>query len=507
LFVRALARDHESAVRTALGAGRWAMVRLTLHEAILLGLGAAPFAWGVASLVLLALATSLGEDLARVGSVTMGARTALVALALLLLTTALLAAWPAWHVATRTAHPRTASHVVTDAPSRRRVRRLLVGAQIACSTLLVVLALLFARSLDRLLDAPRGFDPTGVIALRYDLDWEQPKREIDALAERVLASTGSTPGVTATGIVDRFPLMGGTQSTRVRLFGEPTVPGDRPDVSVRSATPGYFAAMGIPFIGGGPYVDGRDAAARAQVVVNVAFARRYFGTTDVLGRRLAVDWENRDPRWLEIVGVVGDVRQGMRDEVPVPEVYRPWAQAFWPLLHVAVRGDGAPGMAARLRDRLRAEVPDHPIAQLTSLDEVMADGAREPRAIARALAVCALTTAGLAMIGLYGLLAGEMLGRRREVGIRLALGAREGRLRAWLLRPGAWLCAIGIVAGVVASVPVARAIESQLFGVTSSDLSVRAVSGLVLAAAAMCAAVVPAWRIVGPRALHALRYE
>ena len=507
LLVRALARDHEAVVRTALGASRWAMARLTLHETGLISLVALPGAWLVATFVLRTLGTVLGEDVARLADVTMGWRAAGVAAGLLVVTAFLLAAWPAWHMATRSAHPRVASHAVTDAPSRRRVRRSLVVSQVACSTLLVVMALLFAGSLRQMLDRPRGFDASGVIALRYDLDWEQPKGQIDALARRVLETLDRTPGVTAAGIVDRFPLQGGTQSTRVRIFGESGVPAERPEVSVRSATPGYFQALGIRFVAGAPYVDGLEAATRRQVVVNTAFARRYFGSTAVLGRRLSVAWEVGEVEWLEVVGVIGDVRQGVRDTAPVPEVYRPWARAFWPLLHVVIRGDRSPDLQARLRERLQRELPDQPIAQLAPLDDVLAARMQEPRSIARVLATCGATAAMLAMIGLYGLLAGEMLTRRREVGIRLALGARAWRLRAWLLRPGILLTAYGIAAGIVASIPAARVLESQLFGLRSDSLLERAIAAVLLMTAGVAAASVPAMRIVGQRALTALRYE
>jgi putative ABC transport system permease protein len=123
------------------------------------------------------------------------------------------------------------------------------------------------------------------------------------------------------------------------------------------------------------------------------------------------------------------------------------------------------------------------------------------------MAVCAGTAAVLAMIGLYGLLAGELLARRREVGIRLALGATMWRLRAWLVRPGVLLTATGVALGLAASIPAARALHSQLFGVGSDDLAARAVAALLLLLAGVLAALIPAWRVVGARALASLRYE
>lgn len=199
------------------------------------------------------------------------------------------------------------------------------------------------------------------------------------------------------------------------------------------------------------------------------------------------------------VGVVGDVRQSFRDEAPLPEVYRPWARAYWPLLHVAVRTDGGPNVLPRLRAALQQAVPDQPLAALAQLDDVIATGSRQAHALGRVMAACAVTAAVLAVIGLYGLLTSEMLARRREVGIRLALGARAWRLRTWLLRPGLWVTAAGVVLGLLASVPAARLLEQQLFGVRSDDLGVRVAAACILLLAGLLAALVPAYRVVKSR--------
>jgi putative ABC transport system permease protein len=505
LLVRALSRDHEAMVRASLGASRWAMVRLILHETSLIALAAVPGAWMVATLAVQVLVVSVGPDYARLADAAIGLSTAVAGACLLVLSTLLLAIWPAWHMAARAPGPGMASRSTTEASGRRHVRRVLVAAQVACSTLLIVMALLLSVSLRQMLERPRGFDAEEVITIRYDLDWEQPKARIDDVARRVLESVEQEPGVAAAGIADRFPLQGGTQSTRVRVFGEASVPADRPDVSVRSATPGYFAALRIPLLAGRTYADGLTPAAHREVVVNTAFAMRYFGTTDVLGRQISVDWEVGEVRWVEIVGVTGDIRQGVRDQAPVPEVYRPWSQAFWPLLHVAVRGDGRADLAARLRTRLQRDVPDQPIALLAPLDDVVALGTREPAMLARVVSTCSVAAALLAMLGLYGLIAGEVLARRREVGIRLALGARTWPLRGWLLRPALLLTLAGILVGLVASVPAARVVEAQLFDVGTDSPAVRIGAAMVVLSAGLLAAVIPAWRVVGAPAFAALR--
>lgn len=507
LLVRALARDQESSIRTALGAGRWAMARLALHEAGLLALLAMPFAWLVAMFVLRWLADALAADVPQLQTIGLGARTLLAGLAVLVTTVFLLSAWPAWHVATRGAKPFAAAHAVTDARSRRHVRRALVCVQVACSTVLVVLALLLSGSLREMLSRPRGFDAERVVVLRYDLDWEQPKAQIDELAGRVTRLAREVPGVTTVGVVDRFPLQGGTQSAKLQLFGEADVPGNRPDVSVRSATADYFAALGVPLVAGRLYVDDPAQPERREVVVNAAFARSYFPGQDPIGRKLAVRWDPGDPVWLEIVGVVGDLRRDLREEAPSPEVYRPWSQAFWPLLHVAVRTDGTPGTLARLQRHLMQQIPGHPIAMAGPMDDVLAQFSRGPAALSGVMTACAVTAAVLAMIGLYGLLASEMLARRREVGIRLALGARTWQLRTWLLRPGVVLVSLGIVAGLLVSIPAARALQSQLFGVGSGDWLPRVLAAGLLGVAGIVATLVPAWRLVGERTLRALRYE
>ncbi|BCS33366.1 hypothetical protein TBR22_A25930 [Luteitalea sp. TBR-22] len=507
LFVRAMARDHESSVRLALGAGPWAMLRLAFHEAFLIAVAAMPLAWYVASLVLRWLERALAEDVTGLTGVTMGARTVGAGLGVVLVTTLVLAVWPAWHVLTRPARPGAALHAATEPPSRRRVRRLLVGTQVACSTVLLVLALLFSGSLQEMLRRPRGYDATHVVAIRYDLDWEQPKAEIDAVVRRILDAVNGTPGVVAAGAVDRFPLQGGTQSGSVLIYGEADVAPGRTDISVRSATPDYFRAMDIPLVSGRVFVDEGPGSARSEVVVSSAFARRHFGSVDPVGQRLWLRWKDDTPAWSEVVGVVGDVRQTFRDETAVPEVYRPWSRAYWPLVHVAARTDGTPDAVRRLRASLQRAIPDHPLGLLAPLDEAVDAGSRQARVLTRVMATCALAAALLAVVGLYGLLASEMVARRREVGIRLALGARTWSLRAWLLRPGLWLTTAGVTVGLLASIPAARLLEQQLFGIRSGDLSVRAIAAGVLLFAGVVAALVPACRIVSDRALSGLRYE
>jgi len=507
LLVRALARDQESAIRNALGASRWAMLRLTLHEASILGLLAMPVAWLFAGAILAWLVQALQADVPDLQKVALGWRALGVGAGVLILTVMLLAAWPAWHVATRGAKPLAATHAVTDATSRRRVRRALVCVQVACSTMLVVLALLLSDSLREMVERPRGFDSERVLVVRYDLDWEQPKSQIDEMTARVTRLASEVSGVTSVGVVDRLPLQGGTQSAQLQIYGEPDVPAGRPDVSVRSATPDYFRTLGVPVLAGRVFVDDAARPERREVVVNAAFARTYFPDRDPLGQRLAVRWEPGPPSWLEVVGVVGDLRRELREDAAAPEVYRPWSQAFWPLLHVTVRTDGSPDVLGRLQRHLLRTVPGQPIAMAGTLEGLLAENSRQPRTLMTLMTACALAAALLAMVGLYGLLASEMLGRRREIGIRLALGARPWGLRARLLVPALALTVAGIGLGLVLSVPAARALQSQLFGVGAGDWLPRVAAAAMLTTTGLMCGLVPAIRLVSEQALLALRYE
>lgn len=507
LLVRALARDQESAIRTALGAGRWAMLRLTLHDASILAALAIPIAWALATAILSWLVQTLQADLPELQRVALGWRTLAAGAGVLVITVLLLASWPAWHVASRSAKPLAAAHAVTDATSRRRVRRALVCAQVACSTMLVVLALLLSQSLAAMLERPRGFTSDRVLVVRYDLDWEQPKAEIDEMTSRIVRLVADVPGVTSAGVVDRLPQQGGTQSAQVQIYGEPGVPADRLDVSVRSSTPDYFATLGIPVLAGRVFVDDPADPQRREVVINAAFARAYFPGQDPLGQRLAVRWEPGPPVWLEVVGVIGDLRRELREDAAAPEIYRPWSQAFWPLLHIAVRTDGTPDVLGRLQRHLMQSIPGHPIAMAGTLESVLAENSRQPRTLTAVMTGCAAAAALLAMVGLYGLLASEMLARRREIGIRMALGAKPWPLRARLLGPGLALTLTGVLVGLALSVPAARALQSQLFGVGAGDWLPRVAAAAAIGAAGVVCALVPALRLVGEQTLAALKYE
>ncbi len=205
--------------------------------------------------------------------------------------------------------------------------------------------------------------------------------------------------------------------------------------------------------------------------------------------------------------MVGDVRQALKQPVQPAEVFQPWAVGFWPLLHVAVKTDGTPGVLPRLRERLRREIPDQPIAQLAPMTDLLDTESARDRALAGVMTACGATAALLAMIGLYGLLAGEMSARRREVGIRLALGARRWRLRAWLVRPGLSLTAVAVAVGLALSVPAARLLGIRLLGVAEIDPRTLMLAALLLMAAGIVTALIPAWRLVGARAMASLRYQ
>jgi len=205
--------------------------------------------------------------------------------------------------------------------------------------------------------------------------------------------------------------------------------------------------------------------------------------------------------------VVGDVRQALKQPAQPAEVFQPWAVGFWPLLHVAVKTDGTPGVLPRLRERLRREIPDQPIAQLAPLTDLLDTESARDRALAGVMTACGGTAALLAMVGLYGLLAAEMSARAREVGIRLALGARHWRLRAWLVRPGVQLTAGAVALGLGLSVPAARLLGSRVLGVSELDALTLVMAALMLMTAGVVAALIPAWRLVGARALASLRYQ
>jgi len=506
LLARAAAREREIAVRAALGAGRFRIVRQLLTESVLLSLcggalGLLLSLWGVRALVAIT-PPYFGVD--RIGIDT---RVLAYTLGISVLSGILFGLAPALHAARSDLRESLSEggHGSTLGGARSRLRSALVGGEIALALVLLIAAGLLIRSYIAMNSGDLGFRSAGVMTFRVTLPEAKyaDASAVVAFHERLVERLEALPGVKAAAAVSGLPTLG-MSSTYYTIEGEPPPPdGRQPTVGFRGVTPGYFAALGIPLLSGRLFDERDRPESPPVVVVNRAFAERHWPGGDAVGRRIVL---SSGPR--EIVGVVGDVREWGPGSEMLPAIYLPMGQRADRNVAFITRTEGG---AAALTTAARAAIadldPHLPLYRVLTMDQLLAERKSEDSALARVLGLFGGIALVLAVIGVYGVMAYSVAQRTREVGIRMALGAQAGAIQALVLRQGAKLAAAGAAAGLILALAVTRTLSAFLFGVSPFDVFTFALVTLAILAAALAASWIPARRATRVDPLVALRAE
>jgi putative ABC transport system permease protein len=512
LLGRAIQREGEFAIRGALGAGKGRVMRQLLTESVLLSLlggmaGVALAYWGVKGLSALAPA-----NLPRLSAIGIDGGVLLFTAAISVASGIAFGLVPAF----ATARPDLFAALrpggrATGLRSRRLARATLVTGEIALALMLLFGAGLLMRSLHRLLAVNPGFDPTGLLTMevqttgpRYQED--EPVRRFFEQAQEAIRLI---PGVEQAGWTSMLPLGGNFDRYGVRIEGVVLAnPANAPSADRYAVTPGYLEAMRIPLQRGRTLTAADGTAAPKVVLINQTFAALAWPNSDPIGARLQVGGPDR-PFWT-VVGIVGDVRHTGLDETQAPQVYLPEAQWFSAdnamVLTARTRGDPAQ-LAGAIRAAIRAVDPSLPILQVATMEEVVSATAQQRRFAFVLFQVFAVVASLLAAAGIYGVLAGSVTERTRELGIRAALGASRGGIVALVVRQGLALTLTGLAAGALGSLLLSRFLQRLLFGVGSTDPATFGVVVAVLLAVALTACWAPAWRATRVSPLEAIRGE
>jgi putative ABC transport system permease protein len=395
--------------------------------------------------------------------------------------------------------------------SGQRARHGLVVAQIALSLALLVGAGLLLRSYVRLSRVDPGFRADDVLVVDLNLNapaYRDPARAaalVDALVPRVAA----LPGVRAAGAAETLPLGGPPPASDFRIIGRPEPPpNDEPEAIFGAATPSYFAALDVDVVRGRVFEARDDEHAPRVAVINEALARRYWPGEDPIGKQLAISVEalrfdrpDAPPRLdfpgaaREVVGVVRDVPHDGLTDVARPEIFIPYRQRPARSLSVVARTTGDPlAIAAAVRRELAALDPDQPIARTSTMALRVAGSLGAPRARTAIVALFGVVAVLLAGVGVYGVVAYGVAQRTRELGVRLALGARQADLARLVVREGVALVAAGLTVGTAAAWVGSRALGALLYGVDAADALTFAVVPCLVAAVALLATWIPAQR-------------
>jgi len=517
LLARATARYRELAIRAALGASRLRLIRQFLTESLLLSFIGAALGLLLTSWTMDALIRLLPADIPRVAEIGVDAPVLAFTFAVSLLTCLTFSLAPAISATKMSVEAlKDASRGVTTGAPRNRLRNLLVISEFALALVLLIGAGLLARSFGRLLSKSPGFNPERVLTARLWMSlpndpqtgpYYRHERRVAfhrAAQERV----SRLPGVEAVGWTNQLPLDGSGGARSFWIEGRPV---ETAQVSVAEpfyVSPGYFQALQIPLVGGRYFNDHDDEKAPGVLLISESLAARFFPNEDALGKRIRPGGADSTAPWIEIVGVVRDVKSAALEAENSPQMYRCIWQRSRLESALVVRGVFDPaGMKEALRREIRKEDPDLPIFGVRTMSEVMAASVAQKRFAMLLLGLFATVALLLAAVGVYGVMAYLVEQRAHEIGVRLALGAEARDILRLVVGRGLVLTLWGGAIGLLGALALTRFLSSLLFDLSATDPTTYLGVTLLLAAVALLACWIPARRATKVDPMVALRNE
>ncbi|HET6647384.1 MAG TPA: ABC transporter permease [Pyrinomonadaceae bacterium] len=514
LLAGAASRQKEMAIRTALGASRWRVMRQLLTESTILALvggalGLLLAQWGVVLMTRL-----LPQDFPRLTEINMDWRVLGFTLSASVLTGILFGFAPALQISGSDVQEslKESGRGASGSKRHNRLRNLLIVGEVALSVVLLAGAGLLFRSFMQLQSVNAGFTPQQVLTVRLTPSGPTYSRDAVYISfySQVIQRISELPGVQSVGAINTLPLTKGP-TAGIRIEGAPLETRDKwPSTNYRSVSSDYFRTMNIPIIQGRPFTE-RDAEnAPLVMIINQALARRDFPNVDPIGKRINLGGNNPQgqPIWWEIVGVSANVRSLELREEAVPEFYLSALQDTFTGMSVVVRTGVEPASLAPEVRRIVAEVDKSaPVSEVKTMEHIVEEAVTQPRFNLFLLGLFGGLALLLSAAGIYGVTAYSVTQRTHEFGIRMALGAQVGDVLKMILGQGMLLIVAGIAVGLIASFVLMRLMKSLLFGVSETDPLTFVAITLLLSLVALIACYIPARRATRVDPLVALRYE
>ena len=514
LLARAEARQQETAVRRALGAGTAQLIRQFAMEGLVLSMAGGALGLALAVVLVRTVARLGSASIPRADEIGVDFTVAAATLGILLLTTLVFALAPLVQMAGQHVHDalKAASARATGTAVSHRFRAVLVAGELALALVLLIATGLMLRTFWNLADVQLGYQAEHLLTARLELPNETYKNEKDTTRfwERAQERIAQVPGVLQSTLVSGLPPERPINANDTFIEGFTPVPGG-PGHNIdywQTVGERFFETMGARLVEG-RFLDERDVAeTNPTVVINQTMARTYYGNRSPIGKRIRTG-DEKTP-WLTIVGVVGDLKNAGLDRPAGTEIFLPYHQLGNARrnLSVILRSSGDPlALASQLRVAIQDIDPTLPLAQMRTMNEVLATAKSRPRFLATLLGAFSAVALLLAAVGLYGVIAYSVARRTSEFGIRMAIGASGSQILGLVLRHGLKLSLAGIACGAVGAILLTRLMQGLLYGVSSFDPVTFLVTSALLLGVTVLACLVPARKATQSDPMTALRYE
>ncbi len=530
LLARAAARQKETAVRVALGASRWRIIRQSLTESLLLSLIGAAVGLFIALLGVNLLKTLLAGNtssfavrLPRLNEIQIDTTAFVFTLAASLVTGVLFGLAPAIGVSKPDLNQVLKESGQGMTGGHRRLRETLVVAELALALVMLVGAGLLMSSFLKLQAVDPGLNPRNLLTITTSVSGNSQYvgQSREELYRQLIERLSTLPGVESASAINHLPLAGDTWGSPLTIEGRPMPqPGEGIEVTFRVTRPDYFHTMGIPLRAGRDFTERDRPDAPGVVILNETMARRHWPDDDPIGKRVTLDDprdSSRAPQWLTVIGLVKDVKQASWVASPSNEIYLPFQQSRgfysgtarqYGSMTLVIRTTIEPrSLAPTVQETVRALDRSLPVSNVVTMEQVIADALWQPRFNLRLIGLFAGVALVLAAVGLYGVMSYSVAQRTHEVGLRMALGAQRSDVIKLVLRQGMKLTLLGVTLGLFASAALTRLMANLLFAVSATDTRTFAAIVLVLVGVALVACLLPARRATRVDPMVALRCE
>jgi len=514
LLARAAVRQKEIAVRVALGARRWRLLRQFLTESVLLATLGGIVGLGIAYGGLILLKTFIPENISQAREISVDFKVLGFTFLVSVITGLIFGLAPALQAArfNQTETLKEGGRDSATGSSGKRIRGLLVMSEVAVSLVLLIGAGLLINSFLRLRNVDPGFRADNLLTMKFVLPepkyaaFDKRTAFYDDLVQRV----EGLAGVKSAAVTTNLPLYRQGNSISISIEGRPAPPpGQELIVVTRIVSPKYFDTMSIPLLSGRQFTDQDGRTSPRAVVISETMARRYWPGEDPVGKRIGAGRIQRPEDWIQVIGVVKDVRQFELTAEPRPQMYLSYRQAgFFAPRDLVVKTDVDPAsMAATVRNAVWEIDKDQPVSNIKTMEEIFLDSIARQRFSMLLLAIFAAVALVLAAVGIYGVMSYSVAQRTHEIGIRMALGAQTGAVLKLAVGYGLKLVVAGVAIGLIAAFALTRVMSTLLFGVTATDPMTFTLISLLLVFVAAVASYIPARRATKVDPIIALRYE